>query len=81
MKEERFKLPDMLPSVEPRANEGWDAEPPALTYNPQNLCEEAFVLQMKVQRFKLPDMLPSVEPRANEDWDAEPPAPTYNPQN
>ncbi|XP_016987589.1 gametocyte-specific factor 1 homolog [Drosophila rhopaloa] len=49
---ERYILPDALPPAEPRANEflveaeeDWDAEPPAPTYNPQDYCENAAVIR------------------------------------
>ncbi|XP_052846425.1 gametocyte-specific factor 1 homolog [Drosophila gunungcola] len=52
---ERYKLPDMLPPVEPRASdfvvessEDWDAEPPAPTYNPQRYCEQECIIR-KIQ--------------------------------
>ncbi|XP_017005955.2 gametocyte-specific factor 1 homolog [Drosophila takahashii] len=49
---ERYKLPDMLPPVEPRqtgflieTDEDWDAEPPVATYDPQAYCERTFVIR------------------------------------
>ncbi|XP_016974672.1 gametocyte-specific factor 1 homolog [Drosophila rhopaloa] len=49
---ERYKLPDMLPPVEPRSSEfivetteDWDAEPPTPTYNPQRYCEKEFIIR------------------------------------
>ncbi|KAH8354091.1 hypothetical protein KR084_010562 [Drosophila pseudotakahashii] len=49
---ERYKLPDMLPPVEPRScdfivetSEDWDAEPPAPTYNPRSYCDKEFIIR------------------------------------
>nr|XP_016935101.1 gametocyte-specific factor 1 homolog [Drosophila suzukii] len=49
---ERYKLPDVLPPVEPRAceftvesTEDWDAEPPVQTYNPMRYCERELIIR------------------------------------
>ncbi|XP_017080318.1 gametocyte-specific factor 1 homolog [Drosophila eugracilis] len=49
---ERTKMPDILPAVEPQANqfvieteEDWDTEPPAPSYNPQKYCETVLVVR------------------------------------
>ncbi|EDW95942.2 gametocyte-specific factor 1 homolog [Drosophila yakuba] len=49
---ERFKLPSVLPSVEPRprefsmeTGEDWDAEPPTPTYNSNIHCERNMVIR------------------------------------
>ncbi|XP_017063824.1 gametocyte-specific factor 1 homolog [Drosophila eugracilis] len=49
---ERYKMPDMLPLVEPPRHEfivdsaeNWDDDPPVPTYNPKTYCEEKFIIR------------------------------------